>query len=112
MLAFSIASVSAQNASSKDAVKDCDNVVWNAKKDVPNFEEIKSNCITVTFENFEKEELQRMRDIVGSLSSNLIMMRVSNDLKELSVELNHSPLNQQRKKDEFENCLKKILKNI
>lgn len=104
--------VSAQNDTTGKDSGECETVEWNAKKDMPELNDENLDCIEVKLVGFERDQLQKMHDIVGSLSSNLVMMKVSENLEKLQIKFNHSPLNAERKQSEFKNCFAEIKKHI
>jgi len=112
LFSFLAITVTAQNDASSKGTGDCEKIEWNAKKDMPELNDRDLDCIVVKLVGFEKDQLRKMRDIVGSLSNNLVMMRVSQDLEELSIKLNHNPINAERKQSEIKNCFAKIKKHI
>lgn len=109
---FLTISLSAQNDSENKSIADCETVEWHAKKDMPQLNDQNSDCVLVKLVGFEKDQLQKMRDIVGSLSSNLVMMQVSENLEELKIKLNLNPINAERKQSEIKNCFVNIKKHI
>ncbi len=105
-------SISAQTDASDKGIGECETVEWNAKRDMPEINDKDLDCVTVTLVGFEKDQLQKMHDIVGSLSSNLVMMKVSDNLEELKIKFNHNPISAERKQSEFKSCFAKIKKQI
>ena len=112
LFSFLAISLSAQSDSGNKGTGDCETVEWNAKLDMPELNDKDLDCVTVKLVGFEKDQLQKMRDIVGSISSNLVMMQVSENLDELKIKLNHNPINAERKQSEIKNCFVKIKKHI
>lgn len=85
---------------------DCQYVEWNIKKDVPDFEKASSeDCIVIQLVGFSMDQCKQLETLSGSLSSNHVSMRMSEDLRELNISMNINPVNSQRRLETYSECI-------
>lgn len=91
---------------------DCQKVEWYAKNNKPQLSNISSDCLSVTLVGFDKDQVEIIANTTKTLSNEFTQISISDDRKELRIELNSKKLNDDERIIEFENCFVEITKRL
>lgn len=114
LFSLTVISMSAQRETPKEEMvkNDCEKVEWNSKSGTPELSSSTSNCLTVSLVGFEREQIESVSRDTESLSNDMVKVSVSDDLKELSIELTSKGIKAEKKGQAYENCFVEIKRRL